>query len=166
MSRSTYACRLRPRGRLLEGDHDRRSRSRPRGRKLPSRLGTAAVEFALVAPVFFLLVFGLLELGRMLMIQEALTNAAREGCRTAVLATTQSSSDVEAAIRGYLKPVTALASNAGKVRVTVPAGLASAAAGTDLTVAVEVNYADLSWLPFGYLGLNPTLSAKQVGKRE
>ncbi len=119
-----------------------------------------------MAPVFFVLAFGLIEITRMMMIQQALTNAAREGCRTAVLATTLSSSEVESAIRDYLKSVTPVASNTSKVRVTVPTGLASTASGTDLSVTVELDYADLDWVPLGYLGLNPTLSAKQVGKRE
>jgi Flp pilus assembly protein TadG len=116
--------------------------------------------------VFFLLVFGLIELGRMVMIQQALTNATREGCRTATLATTRSSSEVEAAVRGYLESVTSVASDSSKVRVTVPTGLASAVSGADLTVAIEVNYADVSWMPISHLGLKPTLAAKQVGRRE
>ncbi|TFG81694.1 MAG: pilus assembly protein, partial [Chromatiales bacterium] len=93
-------------------------------------MGTAAVEFAIVAPVFFLFVFGLIELGRIVMVQQALTNAAREGCRTAVPATTVDSAEVEAAVRNYLESVTSNASSVGKVRVTVPAGLASTASGT------------------------------------
>ncbi len=131
-----------------------------------ARSGVAAVEFALVVPVFLLFVFGLIEFGRMMMVQQALTNAAREGCRTAILATTTSSSDVESAVRDYLLSVTSNASNAAKVHVTVPAISAATASGTDLTVAVDVNYTDVSWVPFGYLGLNPTLRATQTGQRE
>jgi Flp pilus assembly protein TadG len=116
--------------------------------------------------VFFLLVFGLIELGRMVMFQQSLTNAAREGCRTAVMATTINSSDVDAAVRNYLQSVTSKASNPGKVRVTAPASLANCASGTNLTVAVEVDYTDISWVPIGYLGLNPRIRAQQSGWRE
>ena len=49
------------------------------------RFGAAAVEFAIVAPLFFLLVFGMVEFGRMVMIQQVLTNGSREGARKAVL---------------------------------------------------------------------------------
>jgi len=100
------------------------------------------------------------------MVQQALTNAAREGCRTATLATTLTNSEVESTIRNYLSSVMHNASSPDAVRVSVPSGLSSAAAGTDLTVAVEVDYAVVSWLPIQYLGLNPTIAAKQVGKRE
>jgi len=130
------------------------------------RSGVAALEFAFVAPVFFLLVFGLIEMGRMIMVQQSLTNAAREGCRTAVLATTVDSGDVEAAVRDYLQSVMSNASDASEVRVTVPGSMAGTASGTELSVAVEVDYADVSWVPMGYLGLNPTIQAEQIGKRE
>ena len=128
--------------------------------------GVAAVEFALVAPVFLLLMFALIEMARMMMVEQSLTNAAREGCRTAVLATTTNSSDVESAVRDYLRSVTSNAHNADKVRVTTPTGLSGTPSGADVTVAVEVNYTDVSWLPLGYLGLNPTIAAEQTGQRE
>ena len=48
--------------------------------------GAAVVEFAIVAPLFILLVFGMIEFGRMVMVQQVLTNASREGARLAVLA--------------------------------------------------------------------------------
>jgi Flp pilus assembly protein TadG len=135
-------------------------------RKVLLRSGVAAVEFALVAPVFFLFVFALIEFGRMLMVQQSLTNAAREGCRTAVMATTTNSSDVDKATRDYLKSVLSNASNTSEVRVTCPSGLAGCPSGTQLTVAVEVAYKDVTWIPLEPLGLNPTIRAEQSGQRE
>jgi Flp pilus assembly protein TadG len=38
-------------------------------------------EFAVVAPVFFLMVVGFLEFGRALMVQQVLINASRVGAR-------------------------------------------------------------------------------------
>jgi len=137
-----------------------------RQEKLLFRTGVAAVEFALVAPIFFLFVLGLIEFGRMLMVQQSLTNAAREGCRTAVLATTTSGSQVESAVRNYLQPIMHNSANAAEVRVTVPASPGTATSGTNLTVSVETDFADVSWLPFQWLGLNPTIAAQQTGQRE
>jgi len=57
-----------------------------------NRRATAAVEFAIVAPVFLLMVFGMIEYGRMVMVQQIITNAPREGARTAVLAGATTSS--------------------------------------------------------------------------
>ena len=130
------------------------------------RKGVAAVEFAFVAPVFFLLVLGLVEMERMLMVQQSLTNAAREGCRTAVIGTTTGSSEVDSAVRHYLQSVTSKALDPAKLRVTAPTNLANCPSGTSLKVGVEVNYMDVTWVPFGYLGLNPTIRAEQSGYRE
>ncbi len=53
------------------------------------------------------------------------------------------------------------------VRVNVSDDVSSStASGTELTVSVEVDFADLSWLPFGGLGLNPTLVAESTQERE
>ena len=130
------------------------------------RKGVAAVEFAFVAPVFFLLVLGLVEMGRMMMVQQSLTNAAREGCRMAVMGTTTSGSDVDAAVRDYLQSVTSKALDPAKLRVTAPANLGQLSLGDHLKVGVEVNYMDVTWVPLGYLGLNPTIRAEQSGYRE
>jgi len=130
------------------------------------RSGVVTVEFALVAPVFLLLVFAVFEFARMMMVQQSLTNAAREGCRTAVLATTINSADVDKAVRDFLKATTSLASSSDKVRVTVPTNLANCATKTELTVAVEVDYIDVTWVPVGYLGLNPKIRAAQTSRRE
>ena len=43
------------------------------------------VEFALVAPIFFLLLFGIIEVGRFIFYYETLNNATREGARYAIV---------------------------------------------------------------------------------
>ena len=43
--------------------------------------GSALIEAALILPVLLLLFMGIVEFGRMLMIQQVITNAAREGAR-------------------------------------------------------------------------------------
>ena len=43
------------------------------------------VEFALVAPMFFLLLFGIIEAGRFIFYYETLNNAKREGARYAIV---------------------------------------------------------------------------------
>ena len=132
-----------------------------------NRRGATAVEFAFVAPIFFLLVLGMIDLGRMIMIQHAATNAAREGCRKAVLATTVNSTDIENTVRRALQTTTTYAWNKDVVRVSVPAGVSSSTvSGTELTVGVEIDFADLTWLPFARVGKNLTLGAESTQKRE
>ena len=47
--------------------------------------GQALVEFAIVAPVFFLLLFGIIDLGRYVYVTNAFGQAAREGARYGVV---------------------------------------------------------------------------------
>lgn len=58
------------------------------GRRIASSdRGAAAVEFAIVLPLLLLIVFGVIDFGRMLYSQVTLTQAAREGSRLLALAT-------------------------------------------------------------------------------
>jgi len=51
------------------------------------RRGAAIVEFAVVLPLLLVLLFGIIDFGWVFMVRQTLTNAAREGCRVAVLKT-------------------------------------------------------------------------------
>src|SRR5436190_22673662 len=68
------------------------------------RRGTAVTEFAIVAPVFFMMVFGFIEFGRALMVQQVLVNASRVGARMAST-TGSTSTDVETAVQNYTSGV-------------------------------------------------------------
>jgi TadE-like protein len=57
--------------------------SRIRGRR--RSIGQALTEFALVAPIFFLLLFSIIEGGRFIFFYQALNNATREGARYAIV---------------------------------------------------------------------------------
>lgn len=57
--------------------------SRHRRAAAPSGNGQALVEFAVVLPVFFLAIFGLLDVGRLVYTNSAISQAAREGARLA-----------------------------------------------------------------------------------
>jgi Flp pilus assembly protein TadG len=47
--------------------------------------GQALVEFAIVAPIFFVLLFAIIEAGRFILFYETLNNATREGARYAIV---------------------------------------------------------------------------------
>jgi Flp pilus assembly protein TadG len=119
------------------------------------------VEFAVVAPIFLLLVFGMIEYGRMVMVQQVITNAAREGARLAVLDGTEGQEVVDL-VNAYL--------NSGSIEganITVtPANPDDAAFGEPVTVTVDIGFSQVSWLPSPmYLG-GRTLSATTVMRRE
>jgi Flp pilus assembly protein TadG len=128
-----------------------------------NRRGAAAVEFAIVAPVFFLLVFGMIEYGRMVMVQQVLTNASREGARRAVLdgATTAEVRDV---VDNYL--ASASINPSAEPTTVSPNPPTDAEFGDPVTVTVSVPFNEVSWLPSPmYLG-GKTLTATTVMRRE
>jgi hypothetical protein len=58
--------------------------SRPAIRRT-RRTGQALVEFALVIPIFLLMLFGLIDMGRFVFMSSTLSQAAREGARLAAV---------------------------------------------------------------------------------
>lgn len=62
-----------------------RSDSRSRNADGRSPRGQALTEFSLIAPLFFMVLFGIIVLGMAVFYQQQITNAAREGARYAAL---------------------------------------------------------------------------------
>lgn len=126
-----------------------------------NRKGAAAVEFAVVAPLFFLMVLGMIEFGRMIMVQQVITNASREGARMAVLdgATT---AGVRTAVQNYLQG----ASVRGASVTVNPDPPTSAGYGAPVTVTVSVNFNQVSWLPSPMFLGGQALTATTAMRRE
>lgn len=130
------------------------------GRRALGSRGAAAVEFALVAPVFFLVVIGMIEVGRALMVQQALTNASRAGAReAALLATSQSA---------VLAKVQQCAADMGIVgaQASVSPDPGSAVAGTEITVVASIGFNQVSWLPTPWILGGATLTASTSMRKE
>ena len=67
--------------------------------------GAALVEFTVVAPVFFLLVFGIIQFGMIFSLQNTMLNAAREASRSMAVQSLTSSQAQTVAVN-YLAPYT------------------------------------------------------------
>jgi Flp pilus assembly protein TadG len=126
-----------------------------------SRRGAAVLEFAIVAPIFFLVIIGMVELGRAVMVQQVLTNAAREGARRAILEQT-SKSEVELAVNDYL----AGGSISGATIAVSPAALNKIGFGDPVTVKVSLPFDQVSWLPAPWFAGGKILSATSVMRAE
>jgi Flp pilus assembly protein TadG len=129
-----------------------------------NRRGAAAVEFAIVAPVFFMMVFGMIELGRAIMVQQILTNAAREGVRVGVLdSPTPTASVVTTTVTNYLQK----AGIAGATVTIDPSEPTTAGYGAPVTVTVQIPFSSVSWLPAPWFLKSTTqLKASTVMRRE
>ncbi len=70
--------------------------------KLDNTRGNAVVEFALVLPILLLVLFGITELGRMIMTTNVLNTASREGARLAAVSPMSDSLSVQARVTQVL----------------------------------------------------------------
>ncbi len=125
-----------------------------------NRSGVAAVEFAIVAPVFVLFVMGMVEVSRGLMVQEVVTNAAREGARQAVLDSSTTSS-VQTVVKNYLTAANIASSNA-----TITVSIPSTRYNNFATVTVSVPYSKVSWVPVPQFLGSVTLTATSTMRCE
>jgi Flp pilus assembly protein TadG len=121
------------------------------------RRGSAAVEFALVAIPFLLLVFTMVEFGRYVMIYQILTDASREGARQAVVESA-TPSQVETAVQNLLNQCTL---SEATVDVS-PDDFTNLWLGDPVTVTVSVSYGDVSWISPLWIAGSPTLSASST----
>ena len=107
-------------------------------RRKRSDRGAAAVEFAIVLPIFLMLVFGAIDFGYYLYVTEIVTNAAREGARAGSVVALGVGQDAVASktasdtTKSYL-------TNAGLTK-TATINAQTTGAGTDLSVDVAVSY--------------------------
>ncbi len=144
---------------------------------LKQQRGVAMVEFAIVAPLLFVLLFGIIEFGIILYDQAVITNASREGARYAAMyyvdpTTGEATRDACPAVQNYVveyvnaRVINLTNTNAiGTGNVTCPNGTPyydpSATTGYVDTVSVQYTY---NFLVFGGLmrllggSISPTLN--------
>ena len=121
----------------------------PMVRHLGGRKGQALAEFALILPVLFLLIAGIIEFGRGWNIQQAVTDAAREGARNTVVVDGRSTTDVENLIKARLA-LAAIPTTDPPTTISItptasfkcPGGVGS---GAEMTVLVTTRHR-MSWV--------------------
>lgn len=122
------------------------------------------VEFALVAVIFFTMVLAIIEFGRAFMLRHQLNDAARVGCRTAILQG-KSSQNIKDVVTAYLQQ-SGITSQTTTVKVNGAEGEAlSAPAEAEITVVVSVPMEKVTWLP-GMKYVTGTLTGQFTMRRE
>ena len=72
--------------------------------KMKNQKGAAAVEFAIIAPLLLVILFGIIEFSILMYDKAMLTNASREGARAGIVFSSPErigNDIIEAAVRGY-----------------------------------------------------------------
>ena len=114
---------------------------------LNTQRGSVAVEFALILPILAVLLFGIVDFGRMLWFKEVLVSATRDGAR---MGTLYSSGNTEAIIQGRVQ--TALV-NGGMA----PTNLIVTAAGNPETMITGQPVTVISQVDWNYLVIDKLL---------
>jgi Flp pilus assembly protein TadG len=103
----------------------------------------------------------MIEFGRMMMMQQILTNASREGARRAIVETT-TNGEVVSVVNDYL----ASTGIAGATVTVSPTDLSAIALGDPVTVRVTTPYSANSWLPSPWFLGGTSVQAESVMRAE
>lgn len=123
------------------------------------RRGASAVEMALVLPVFLVVILGIIEFGRAMMVSNLITNAARQAGRMSTLEGT-TNAEVTAYINNFLsQSVGATGASASTTISISPADgnadpeneIGNAGSGDLITIKVQVPFNDVALIPGSYL---------------
>jgi Flp pilus assembly protein TadG len=148
-------------------------RQAKRNARADRRRGTAMVEMALVLPIFFTVVLGIVEFGRAMMVGQMITNAAREGTRMGIL-DGETNTTVTTWIESFLKDSINVSAADVTVTITVdpatgnpdPVDQIGNALSKDLvTIKVSVPFDKVSYIPGDYLS-GKSLSAQSAMRHE
>ncbi|MDQ0868563.1 Flp pilus assembly protein TadG [Arthrobacter sp. V1I9] len=116
--------------------------------------GAAAVEFALILPLFLCLVLGIAEIGRAFNIQVSLTEAAREAARYAAIHSAEEGYSAAGAQAAGVAAAPSVALTAANVGVSYSSGATCTTAGN---AVVTVTYST-PWIT-GFPNLIPGMPA-------
>ena len=137
------------------------------------RSATATVEFAVIAPFLAMILLGMFELGRAMMVKTILSDSARKGCRTGIQRDKQNS-DIVAEVINVMNDngfgTSKFNPNSlGSVTITVtdPDGnplseSLDAPSGSVVSVQVNIPVSSTTWVAPFYLGSGSTLESETV----
>jgi Flp pilus assembly protein TadG len=138
---------------------------RDSARRRPRRRAAHILEFAVVSIVFFVIVLGIIEACRMLMVCRMLSDASFRACRTVVIEGT-ANSDAQSAIDAYL-PSIGISGYSMTVLVNDTVADASTAnANDEVTVQVSVPVSSVTWIPGQTFFFSGSLMQQSTLRRE
>ena len=126
--------------------------------------GQAMVEFALILPIFLLILCGILDFGWLFYNQLSLNNACREGARYAVV-NTADGADTQAIINHIENTTTTVFANDG-VDLTVTYSSPSDPTAGDITVTLEADISFFTPVLSTVLGKEKTITSTVIMKVE
>lgn len=132
---------------------------RPQHHRFGLRRGAAAVEMAVVLPLFMMIVLGIIEFGRAMMVGQLVTNAARHGSRLSIVDGSTNAS-VTTAVKDFVSNSVGVVASDITVVITVEPGtgnpdpndvLAVAKSKDVCLVSVQVPYDKVAYVAGNFL---------------
>jgi Flp pilus assembly protein TadG len=123
------------------------------------RRGAVTVEMALILPIFFTVVLGIVEFGRAMMVAQLVTNAAREGARMGSLGNT-SNAAVTQSVKDSLVSTAQVSAADVSVTITVTPASGNPSPGNEIAnchsrdlinITVKIPFSKVSYLTPHYL---------------
>lgn len=132
-----------------------------------SRRGALTVEMALITPVLLVLVFGILQVGYAFMVQHALQDVARQGCRMAILRN-RSQSAVTTAVQDLLRRegITPAKTSSAILVNDVERDMATAVAGDQVCVRIRMSLSDAALFPGFFSNFTGTMQGSATMRCE
>jgi Flp pilus assembly protein TadG len=161
----------------MNGTPSRNATSRCRARR-HMRRGAATVEFAMTAPFLFALLLGMVDVGQLANVGQAVSGASALGAREAAKPTTETADAVKSRVTGFLAtrfPNLSDTTLASTVEVNVldsagsplsAASLEAVESGSPVTVQVAFQFDSVRWLNGIGAGQGKTLYTTTVVRRE
>ena len=127
--------------------------------KKKRRSGAAAVEMAVCLPVFLLVLFANVELGRGIMVQQILVNATRVGARSCIVGGL-TKAETKEVVQQYL-----VDNGVNGVDVDVIPDPVTVEVGNPIKVVASVEYADVQYVAPKFM-VGRTLTASATMRKE
>ena len=138
--------------------------------KRPGERGVSAVEFALLLPLFLLILFGIIEFSMLIYDKQLITNASRQGARAGIVSQSPrlTTDDIQSLITDSLKDdngnwrlITFASWKEGPV-VTVPSACTESGDSLQVTVGYQYNFLVLKafGIPGPYLTSSTTMTCE------
>jgi Flp pilus assembly protein TadG len=109
---------------------------------MSERRGQVTVEYAIVLSLVLIVLWGIIEFGRMVLVADCIVQAAQEGARVGVTPGATS-----AQVIAEVNTILANSYISGATVTTTPSDITTLETGEALTVNVSVPFSAVSWLP-------------------
>jgi Flp pilus assembly protein TadG len=128
---------------------------------LGQRKGLVTVEYAIVLALVFVVLWGIIEMGRMVLVADCIIQAAQEGARKGIVPGSTS-----AQVAAEVNSILSASFISGATVTTTPSDITTLKTAQPLTVSVSVPFSAVTWMPSPQFLKNKVLKTSCVMLKE